>query len=265
MKELSEEAQDCLGNDTSHDGRLSRIETLWSVVQRAHNSNQQVASSAQRDLLNRYGSAIRRYLGASLKNPEVANDLYQEFAVKFIQGDFKNADPAKGKFRSFVKTVLFRMVALHFRKLGTSKTNQVNDFPEVAQADEYRVENEKRFLKVWRNELLERTWESLEASEENGNSKSFSILKVRIENPAADFTELSKKLTTLLDKEVSVGNARVLVHRARSKFAKEMIGKISETLEIATKGAIEEELIDLRLIDYCRDELNEMHSDKKQN
>jgi hypothetical protein len=44
-----------------------------------------------------------------------------------------------------------------------------------------------------------------------------------------------------------------------------MIGKISETLEIATKGAIEEELIDLRLIDYCRDELNEMHSDKKQN
>ena len=78
-------------------------------------------------LLERYGGAIRSYLNAALKNPDVANDLFHEFAFKFIKGDFKNADPAKGKFRSFVKTVLFRMVALHYRKLSSNKMKQTQE------------------------------------------------------------------------------------------------------------------------------------------
>ena len=49
------------------DHRLSQIETLWSVVRRAHDGAGTLVKSAQEQLLERYESAIRRYLQAALR------------------------------------------------------------------------------------------------------------------------------------------------------------------------------------------------------
>ena len=48
--------------------RLSRINTLWSVVLRAHGDNSLECKSAQEELLERYGFAIRRYLNSALRD-----------------------------------------------------------------------------------------------------------------------------------------------------------------------------------------------------
>ena len=62
--------------------RLSRITTLWSVVCRAHDGSGEAAVSAQRQLLDRYGGAVRRYLQAVVRTSEAADELFQEFAVR---------------------------------------------------------------------------------------------------------------------------------------------------------------------------------------
>lgn len=54
---------------------LSRIETLWSVVN-AGSPDRPDASAAQRQLLNRYGPSVRHYLQACLRDPDaVSGDL----------------------------------------------------------------------------------------------------------------------------------------------------------------------------------------------
>src|SRR4051812_3801842 len=61
------------------DQRLSRISTLWSLVHRAHQGPAEAVHSARRQLLERYGGAIRRYLHKLLPDPDAADEVYQEF------------------------------------------------------------------------------------------------------------------------------------------------------------------------------------------
>ena len=89
---------------------LSQIQTLWSVVRRAHGDRLSQHQQAQERLLARYGGAARRYLLAALRDEDEADDAYQDFMLRFVRGDFHAADPAKGRFRSFLKTVLYRMI-----------------------------------------------------------------------------------------------------------------------------------------------------------
>ena len=43
----------------------------------------------------RYIGAIRRYLLALTRDPEVADELTQEFALRALLGSFKGADPSR--------------------------------------------------------------------------------------------------------------------------------------------------------------------------
>ena len=140
------------------DGRLSRIETLWSVVRQAHLSDADRASAAQQQLLDRYGNAVRRYLMGALKDANQADELFQEFAFKFLNGDFKSADPGRGKFRSYVKTILFRMVAQHFRTKKTRKETALEDVPELDTQEETDDDGSNElFLQSWREDRLRET------------------------------------------------------------------------------------------------------------
>src|SRR5262245_13036501 len=98
----------------SLDQRLSRITTLWTLVRRAHQTQDPQARDAQRQLLERYGGAVRRYLRALLRDVSATEDLFQEFACQLLEGDLGGADPQRGRFRNFVKGVLFHLVAKYY-------------------------------------------------------------------------------------------------------------------------------------------------------
>ena len=85
--------------------RISRIETLWSVVRRAHDEDQAISTNAQEKLLKIYGGAIQRYLLTALRDEAVAHDLYQEFALKLVKGDFSLRRVEGQRFRRFEKEV----------------------------------------------------------------------------------------------------------------------------------------------------------------
>lgn len=239
--------------------RFSQIDTAWSVVRRAHD-DAQAASQAQRELLDRYGGAVRRYALAALRSEDAANDVFQEFALKFVRGDLAGADPTKGRFRSFVKTVVYRLIVDYQRrqkKLGREVNVQTNlpDVPETIHHTE-----DELFLSSWRDELLARSWAALEAEEQRTGKLYYTVLRHRVDNPDSRSVELAEGLGEKLGKLITAGNLRVLLHRAREKFAELLLDEVLNSLAENSLGEVEEELIELDLLEYCRPALEKRKS-----
>lgn len=120
--------------------------------------------------------------------------------------------------------------------------------------DETRLsEEDETFLLSWREEILDRTWQALEAHESSTGVPYNSVLRLRVSQPTLSSGELSSQVTKLLGRDSSPGSTRVLVHRARDKFANLLIEVISDSLQDNSDDAVEAELIELRLITYCRE------------
>jgi len=79
--------------------RLSRISTRWSVLRQAHQGPEDAAAAARQELMQRYCGAVYRYLLSAVRDPHTAEDLTQEFALRFVGGHFHRADPSRGRFR----------------------------------------------------------------------------------------------------------------------------------------------------------------------
>ena len=90
--------------------RLSRMSTQWTLLAQAHAGTGNEAAEAQRRLMQRYCGAAYRYLLGAVKDADVAMDLCQDFAVRFLRGDFRRAAADRGRFRDYVKTSLRHMV-----------------------------------------------------------------------------------------------------------------------------------------------------------
>lgn len=241
--------------------RLSRIETLWSVVQRAHGDDSDDQLPAQQELLDLYGSAIKRYLLAATRNEDVADELFQQFAVKFVNGEFKSADPDRGRFRSFVKTVLARMIALHYRKQKTRRERTWGEHAESA-AEVDRPSDDRTFIISWREDLLAQTWRRLADHESQTKVRYNTVLRMRVADPGLGGREFARNVSEALGKPMEPGAVRVMVHRAREKFANLLTMTVSESLGSRRRDIVESELIELGLIDYCREALDALPAEQ---
>jgi RNA polymerase sigma-70 factor (ECF subfamily) len=235
------------------DLRLSRIVTQWSMVQRAH-GDQQAVRNAQQALLERYGPAVRRYALAALRSEDAADEVFQEFALRFVRGDFGKADPGLGRFRAFVKTVTYRLIVDYQRRGKRAQRESPGDAVEYEAAEpiENNDANDELFRTSWRDELLARTWQALEADEQRTGKPYHTALKCRVDHPELRSPELAEELTERLGKPQNAGAARVLVHRARDLFADLLLAEVVESLEDGSLDSAEEELIELQLLDYCK-------------
>ena len=244
--------------------RLSRIDTLWSVVCEAHDqsSDQQ---PAQELLLNRYGVAIKRYLIASLRDLDLAEEVFQDFALKFVRGDLKAVSPQKGKFRTYVKTVLANLIRNHQRKRAvTDRLGGMGSERDVAMelaADDQVDDQEDRLLSAkWREDLLDRTWSALASDGAENSNHYCKILRYRVEHPAESYDQLCVAFTEISGRDIKPGNARILVYRAREKFAQLLIQLVADSLPAGSFDEVESELVELGLLDYCRETLQELKS-----
>src|SRR5262245_35662011 len=95
--------------------RLSQASTDWTLLRQVHTGSPDEARAAQELILERYRGAVYRYLRKAV-GETVAEDLTQEFALALLHGKFRHADRHKGRFRDYVRTALFNLVAKHRRK-----------------------------------------------------------------------------------------------------------------------------------------------------
>src|SRR5215475_1632186 len=133
--------------------RLSLISTLWSLVCRANHASTEEAKAARQQLLERYGSAVRRYLRKLLHDPDAADEVFQEFALRLVRGDLRGADPERGRFRNFVKGTLFHLIA-DYRKQQRKWPGALPETAAALAADPADGEFDHQFVESWCDDLL---------------------------------------------------------------------------------------------------------------
>ncbi len=90
--------------------RLSQMSTHWTAVMEAHSGTPDQVNPAVSRLMCRYAGAVHRYFLKAVKNPDDAQELDQEFAVRFLRGDFRRSSRDRGRFRDYVKRAVQNMI-----------------------------------------------------------------------------------------------------------------------------------------------------------
>ncbi len=178
--------------------------------------------------------------------------MYQDFVVRFLRGDFHKADPAQGRFRAFLKTVLYRMIVDYQRAHKRSPTPQAPDERIMLSAAEEPSGEDATFSNGWRDEMLARTWTALEEDQQQSGKPFYTVLRFRLDHPDLRSPELAERLSQVLGREITATNVRVMLHRAREQFASLLLDHVAQSLENPSREELEEELIELQLLDYCR-------------
>ncbi|HET6881968.1 MAG TPA: hypothetical protein VFI31_17510 [Pirellulales bacterium] len=233
-----------------HD-RLADISTHWTLLEKAHGESPDAAQAAWQELTRRYLGAVYRYLLAAVRDVDAAQELAQEFAVRFISGRFRAATPDRGRFRSYLKTCLFHLVDDFQLRRGRDPVRQAADADDVepAAASEDR---DRCFLESWRSELLARCWRRLEEEQAVSGQPYFTVMRLRVDHPEAKSAALAELLAARLGRPVTAAAARQSLHRARQRFAELLYDETSTSLGTALRDEIEEELAELELLKYCK-------------
>jgi RNA polymerase sigma-70 factor (ECF subfamily) len=226
---------------------LSRISTPWTLVRQAHAGPEADAATAQRLLLQRYCGAVYRYLRGALHAEDAALDLFQEFVLRFLRGDFRRADPASGRFRDYLRTVLIHLVTDYHRQRRAQPQPLPADTPGQAPPADAEADSEAAFLRSWREELVNRAWEALAEA----NPTYHAVLTVRVENPELPSPRVAGQLAARLGKSFTAAHVRVTLQRAREKFAELLLAEVAHSLGAYTESELVQELRALQLLRLC--------------
>jgi RNA polymerase sigma-70 factor (ECF subfamily) len=243
-------------NSPDSSGRLSRIKTHWTLVFQAHQGQGDAVTAAYQELLLRYYGAVYRYLLGTLHDPEAAEELTQEFAVRFLRGDFQRADPQRGRFRDFLKTAVRHLALDHWER----QKRQEGRYPRAltpADAEDRTAppvgdDLDRTFVDNWRKELLARAWEALRSFQEETGQPYHTVLLLKTEHPDLHSPQFAEQLGLRLDKVFTEEGVRQLLHRARKKFADLLVAEVAHSLQTTDHAALEQELIELDLLCYCQ-------------
>jgi RNA polymerase sigma-70 factor (ECF subfamily) len=227
--------------------RLSQISTLWSMLLEVHEGSPDGARAACDALLARYGGAVYRYLLGALHDAEAADDLSQEFALRFVRGDFRRADAQRGRFRDYLKTALAHLIADFHRRRQAWHQPLSPEAPEPPAPAETSAASDAVFLASWRDELLESTWKALERA----SPACHAVLRLRIEQPDLTSTQVAEQIAAQTGEPRTAAWARKTLQRAHDKFADLLLEEVAQTLPAATPEALRQELRDLDLLKYC--------------
>jgi RNA polymerase sigma-70 factor (ECF subfamily) len=239
-----------------HGGRLSQIATPWSDLHQAHGSGLPALDAARRRLLQHYSSAVYSYLVGAVRDPDVADDLFQEFALRLMRGAFRRADPRRGRFRDFLKTALGHLVTDHYRRQRRDPL-PFHGIPEPATAPRPALaEAEERFAEEWRAQLIDRAFAALEAFEKRTGQPLYTLLHFRVDNPDLPVAEMARQLSGRLGQEPAATWVYKHLHKARQKLADLLVAEVAQTLDGPGVDEVEQELAELGLLQWCRPALD---------
>jgi RNA polymerase sigma-70 factor (ECF subfamily) len=234
------------------DERLSQIRTRWSLVLRACHGAGEPKKAAQAELLLRYGGAVYRYLLKLVADPEAAGDLCQEFALRFVRGDFHRAAPGRGRFRDFVKAAVVHLVADHRRRRQAGPRRVPLGAGPAGEPAGLAGDPRDLFEQLWKAELLDRAWEGMAREEEAGGGSAYTVLRLKAEEPGLTAAEIAARLPPRQGRPVTAQGVRQTLHRARERFALLLLDEVARSLPADTREEMEEELTALSLLPYCR-------------
>ncbi len=232
--------------------RLSRISTLWTLLTQAQNGPESDQGPALAALLDRYQTAVYRYLLGAVGDPDAAEDLFQDFALRFVGGRFRNVAEERGRFRDYLKRALSNQISTYRKQKGNRAGSPQLENPEEVPAPALACDLDQEFLTGWRQALLERAWEALAECQRRGGSPYHDILRLRYENPDLTTPQLAAQLADRVGQQFTEANVRKLLQRARDLFGDLLLDEIARSLQTSSLQELEEELIDLGFQSYCK-------------
>jgi len=244
--------------------RLSRISTMWTLLGEAHALPKDNSRAALAALIERYQGAAYRYLLGAVRNPDVADELFQEFALRLTQGAFRSADPQRGRFRDYLKSALYHLVVDHQKRQRKACAPLDEQVVEPAAPAWDPDQSDKQFVQNWRDEILAKAWATLRELERSGGQTYFSVLKFRSEHPDVSSAEMAARLTEQLRPETPLTETgiRKTLQRARAHFAEALIAEVARSLGDPTDDDLEDELIAIGLLAYCRSALHQRRNER---
>ena len=187
---------------------LSQIETRWSLILKAHQGQGDSATTARSELMIRYAGAVHRYLLRVTRDPDLAGDLGQEFALRFLRGDFHRVDPKRGRFRDYVKVAILNLLTDFRRRQRKQPRPLPGDGEALPEPSDDLSELDRQFLDCWRDEILSRAWDRLQRHQDQTGRPFFTVLRFRADHPELRSHEMAARLAEPLGKTVSAGWVR---------------------------------------------------------
>ena len=83
----------------------------------------------------------------------IHHQVSQEFALRFLRGDFRNADPGKGRFRDFLKRAVYHLMIDHHRA-RRAHARPLDEAGEPEDLGPSIADLDASFVESWRDELL---------------------------------------------------------------------------------------------------------------
>jgi len=238
-----------LSNPTSHPASPNFAATRWTLILRARGETPE-ARVALGELCEGYYQPVLRFLRREGRDEDAARELTQEFFARILgDGGFDQADPGRGRFRSYLLGALKHFLAdqrKHEQRLkrGGGIAPESLDAPPtdgdhepLQVADPSTPAPETFFDREWALAVMARALEALEKEFTSvGKPDQFDALKPWLmgEAPSMSQADAARRLS------LSEGAVKVVIHRLRKRFRDVVRAEIAQTLR--DPSLVDEEL-----------------------
>lgn len=209
--------------------------TTWSVVIAAGKGDD--GGKAIERLCRKHWRPIYVFARRSGLSPSDAEDATQEFFMEFLEREWlKQADPTRGRFRTFLFTLLKNFLSNRRRVANAAKRGGAATFlsldeavgeRELTSLSERFTDPAAAYEAAWWNGLLEAAWVRLaQEQSESGKAGIFEALRRFVTQAPAqgDYQRLSDQLG------MKKGQVALLVHRLNRRFAELIRAEVADTL-----------------------------------
>ncbi len=211
--------------------------TQWSLVISVGNADDESSRSALEWLCNAYWMPLYAYVRRRVKDVHDAQDLTQAFFERLLERDYlADADPNRGRFRSFLLTSFKHFLANEWDKRNAAKRGggQKVLSLDFSAGDSWHanlstgdLDAEALFERQWVNTVLTRVMQKLGREQERGgNTRLFAELKQFIggRSDGANMAEVAPQLG------MTGPAARMAVSRLRDRSRELLRSEIAETV-----------------------------------
>jgi RNA polymerase sigma-70 factor (ECF subfamily) len=194
-----------------------------------------------------------------------------DFATRILESDrlLQHADPQRGRFRDYLKTVLQHMIADYFRQQRRDRKHCKNlswAGDELEDPTTAAAKQDQWFVRCWREELIKWVWLQLEQRDQKMGQHYAALLKIQAKQPELRSPQLAEQLSAKLGRRFSAAGVRQLLHRGREVFGDLVVSEVARSLQVDPRDPegrerVERELIELGLLfSYCKKALERHRS-----
>src|SRR5262249_29157589 len=112
-------------------------------------------------------------------------------------------------------------------------------------------EEGRRFLAIWRLELINRVWDRFDEEGRRTGRPFSAVLRHRVAHPAQPAAEAAQHRGAAVGRPMTPEWFRKSLHRARRRFAGLLLDEVARSLGSPTPEELDEELIALGLKEHC--------------